>query len=99
MSDDFDWGDRIESPLQDNDLMPFGKFKGKQMSDVSGRYLMWLLEQDWLKERYPSVYAYIMNNIEAVEIDAEEEARDEKLIYPGSTHRELEPDNLDDWDV
>jgi hypothetical protein len=32
----------IHHPLEDDDLMPFGKYKGEKMSDVPASYLHWL---------------------------------------------------------
>ena len=48
-------------PLTDNDLMPFGKFKGDKMQDVPGVYLDWLAGQDWI-DKWPAVVEYIERN-------------------------------------
>jgi uncharacterized protein (DUF3820 family) len=32
-------------PLTDNDIMPFGKYKGMRMSDIPVEYLHWLWHQ------------------------------------------------------
>ena len=45
--------------LNDRSPMPFGKYKGKPMEEVPDGYLLWLLEQEWLEEKYPSVNQYI----------------------------------------
>lgn len=44
-------------PLEDDDLMPFGKHKDKPMDEVPDSYLEWFLEQDWC-DRWPSVKSY-----------------------------------------
>jgi len=84
---DVNWGDRLESPLGDNDLMSFGKHKGKRMKDVPGKYLCWLLEQDWFEEKWPNIHAYIVNNIETIE---EEKETDYEPDYVGGFKRHIE---------
>lgn len=51
--------------LNDDDLMPFGKYKGEMMQDVPADYLHWL----WIggmkdRVRTSNVAAYIYNNME-----------------------------------
>jgi len=36
-------------------LIPFGKYKGEQVADCPRDYLNWLLEQDWLYDKYPDL--------------------------------------------
>lgn len=36
--------------------MPFGKFKGVPIKDVDESYLDWLVEQDWLKDKWPKLH-------------------------------------------
>lgn len=45
--------------LKDSDPMPFGKHKGKPMQEVPANYLDWLRGEDWVKDKYPRVWAYI----------------------------------------
>jgi len=61
----------VEGPaLSDTDLMPFGKFKGVPMQDVSARYLFWL----WCDPNGPQlendhtspVAGYIRKNLSAL---------------------------------
>lgn len=33
--------------------VPFGKHKGEHIGDVPSSYLSWILQQDWLEDRYP----------------------------------------------
>ncbi len=37
-------------PYKDSDLMEFGAHKGKKLIDIPAGYLLWLDEQDWLKQ-------------------------------------------------
>lgn len=48
-------------PFEDNDLMPFGKHKGKAMANVPADYLLWLNDQSKV---HPMVKGYIMNRID-----------------------------------
>lgn len=34
-------------------VLPFGKFKGQAIEDVSSPYLQWLIEQDFFCEKHP----------------------------------------------
>lgn len=45
--------------LEDNDLMPHGKYKGQKMKDVPDHYLIWAYINDRLK---PEVSRYVKNN-------------------------------------
>ena len=38
------------------DPMPFGKHKGIPIDDVDESYLDWLVEQDWLKDKWPKLH-------------------------------------------
>ena len=51
--------------MKDTDLMPFGKYKGKPMSDVPASYLIWLRDDAKAKGSRisdPRVAEYIKNN-------------------------------------
>jgi hypothetical protein len=39
-------------------LMPFGKWKGKPLSDVPRSYLDWLFDQDGAEEKYPDLFTW-----------------------------------------
>ena len=47
--------------LIDDDKMPFGKYKRERMDTVPASYLVWLQEQEWIKDR-PGVKQYIEYN-------------------------------------
>lgn len=55
----------IDQPLGD-DVMPFGKYKGKKLDEVPDNYLDWLAGQDWVKDRWPVVWSYIMDNLKDI---------------------------------
>ena len=69
---DIDWDDPLddEVKLTDESTMPFGKHKGDKLKDVPNKYLMWLWEQDWLKEKYLGLYLYIEDNFDAIDRDS-----------------------------
>lgn len=53
--------------LNDNDLMPFGKYKGKTMQEVPAGYLHWLWHNGMKsKAATDSVAAYIQENMDAL---------------------------------
>lgn len=49
--------------MNDQSLMPFGKYKGRKMEDVPADYLLWLRDQ---KCREPEVAEYIEENLSAL---------------------------------
>ncbi len=54
--------------LTDNDLMPFGKYKGEKMQDVPAEYLDWFIGQNWA-DKWPAVVAYIEENRSAIDYE------------------------------
>ena len=36
-------------------IMPFGKNKGKSLSELEDRYFRWLLDQEWFHKDYPQL--------------------------------------------
>jgi len=57
--------------LEDNSLMPFGKFKGSPMVDVPADYLDYIIDQPWIGE-WPEVEEYIETNRKAINMELEE---------------------------
>jgi len=54
--------------INDNSLMPFGKYKGSKMIDVPASYLLWLYDNG-LKDG--DIKNYILNNMETLEWEVE----------------------------
>jgi len=52
--------------LPKEDVMPFGKHKGVALDKVPDSYLDWLAGQDWVKDRWPVVWKYIMDNLKDI---------------------------------
>lgn len=44
--------------------MPFGKHKGEHIEDVPTSYIRWLLDQDWLADKFPDL-------VDACQIESE----------------------------
>lgn len=51
--------------MNDNSLMPFGKYKGTKLCNVPASYLMWLLIQDL--KHWPDLKKYIEENIDLLQ--------------------------------
>lgn len=47
--------------MNDDSLMPFGKYKGTPMGKVPAEYLDWLIGQKWISD-WPQVEKYILDN-------------------------------------
>lgn len=61
--------------MDDNSIMPFGKYKDTPLKNVPDRYLLWLYE-NWLSDdcptrmNYPALKAYIEENLDAIRKNA-----------------------------
>lgn len=49
--------------MEDNSIMPFGKYKGEKMIDVPADYLLWLYENNKSKGE---LKAYIEDNLDVI---------------------------------
>ena len=59
-------------PLEDTDLMPFGKYKNLQMQDVPASYLHYLWTNGMKqKVKFDPVAGYIAENLEALKEEYE----------------------------
>jgi uncharacterized protein (DUF3820 family) len=58
------------SPLEDEDLMPFGKYKGDKMQDVPAKYLLYINDMIGTNAR---VKQYIQANLEIIKLQAKNE--------------------------
>lgn len=56
--------------FDDDSIMPFGKHKGKPMSEVPSDYLDWLHGQEWVSE-WPKVLGYIEDNMDLIDLALE----------------------------
>ena len=54
--------------MTDNDLMPFGEYKGQKMANVPASYLVWLYEN---KKCYGEIFGYIRDNYEVLKEEIE----------------------------
>jgi len=59
-------------PLTDNDIMPFGKHKGKAMCNVPAAYLLWLLNDGCTHQ---GVKKYILANEQAINNEVSKQPR------------------------
>jgi len=53
--------------LEDNDKMPFGKYRGEPMQDVPASYLFWLWANGKEHDRQCPVADYIRRNLAGLE--------------------------------
>lgn len=49
--------------MNDNSLMPFGKYKGEKMANVPPEYLLWIFENN---KCTPDVAKYISDNLDVI---------------------------------
>jgi len=62
----------IYPPLSDNSSCPIrGEYQGVKMVEVPAKYLLWLWDQTWLENKYPTVANYIAENIDYLEQEIE----------------------------
>ncbi len=55
--------------LQDDSLMPYGKYKGRPMEDVPADYLVWLVDN---LRASPAVAEYVKENREVLNKEIKE---------------------------
>lgn len=54
--------------MNDNDLMPWGKYKGVKMANVPACYLKYLWDNGIVTiHKWNDIYWYIRNNMDAIE--------------------------------
>lgn len=48
-------------------MLQFGRFKGTHIDDVEDDAYLWDLSgRHWVEIKYPEIYAYLMDNLEAI---------------------------------
>lgn len=55
--------------MNDNSLMPYGKYKGDKMLNVPASYLIWLYENN---KASVDVLAYIKDNLEVLKMQVKQ---------------------------
>ena len=50
--------------MDDNSIMPFGKYQGKRMEDVPASYLLWLYSEN---KTFSNLRDYIEDNLEVLQ--------------------------------
>lgn len=82
--------DKRQPSYEDTDLMPFGRFKGKVLSDVPASYLKWLyneMKPRWFKYELTTqsteldkvnlkTFNYIHNSMDAIDEELKRTDRD-----------------------
>jgi len=58
--------------MDDNSIMPFGKYKGQKMANVPPEYLLWCYHEDWC---YGDVKKYIKDNLDVIKSEINEASR------------------------
>lgn len=53
--------------LNENSIMPYGKYEGKQLKDVPADYLLWLYYNDRASKE---IEEYVERNLEALKEEA-----------------------------
>lgn len=54
----FEQANKPQGDPLDDQIFPFGDFKGKKFSQLPEKYLIWLSRKDWL-EKWPTVATYV----------------------------------------
>ena len=58
--------------MNDNSLMPFGKYQGEKMANIPASYLLWLFEND---KCYGEVKEYIKANLDVLKAEIHYESK------------------------
>lgn len=63
-----DLGGQFEvNEYDDDSIMPFGKHRGEKLGDIPDSYFIWLLNEDWVAEKFPSIWKYCIDNQDYLE--------------------------------
>ena len=57
---------KLELPMTDKSIMPFGKHVGKKLEQVPASYLLWFADQPW-SYKYAKLVAYVAKNYDLLE--------------------------------
>jgi len=60
---DFEPDDEFGKPRSAWEI-PFGKYRGTSLESVPDAYLKWLLEQEWMEEKYPNERELVEGELE-----------------------------------
>ena len=54
--------------MENVDIIPFGKYKGKTIQEVSNdsQYFEWLQNQDWFKLKYGNLYQIVIRGEDVI---------------------------------
>ncbi|NDV94841.1 hypothetical protein D0T84_07905 [Dysgonomonas sp. 521] len=66
---------KIDKVLSDESLMPFGKYKGKEMANVPASYLIWIYDNN---KCTPDVANYIEDNMDALKLEIKQQESNKK---------------------
>lgn len=69
-----------KTPWTDETVMPWGAHKGKKLKDLDASYLLWLLEQRWIRD-WPGLHAYLKKN-EDLLLEEKREGKEEDEDFP-----------------
>ena len=69
--------------MDDNSIMPFGKYAGQKMSNIPASYFKWLWDSNAVSmQRWNKVYWYIKRNKDALNKELKEQAKEEiEMIF------------------
>ena len=59
--------------MTDEDLMPFGKYKGNKMANVPASYLLWLFDMD---KCYGAVKGYVKENLDVLRLEVKNQQKE-----------------------
>lgn len=61
----------------DDKVMPWGKHKGSMLRELPAAYLLWLFEQQWIKD-WPGLYLYLKKNEDLLMSEKRDEHGDDE---------------------
>lgn len=63
----------MSNEMTDEDLMPFGKYKGNKMANVPANYLLWLYDMD---KCYGVVKSYVKENEDVLRLEVKNQQKE-----------------------
>ena len=60
-----EFADKEHPNAMDEEIFPFGAYKGSKFGTLSNKYVLWLSEQSWL-DKWPQVAVYVKRRIQTI---------------------------------
>lgn len=84
--------------MDDESIMPFGKYYGLKMGEVPAGYLIYIYDEGYVSiNKYNKVYHYILDNLDGLKMEIAEDTETEAMLKAATCDAEEAIENNLDW--